>query len=302
MRKKLAVLLPVLAGICWGIVGLFIRHLDGTGLDNPSIVFTRTAVGSILLFLFIMVTDRGKLRIKLRDLPVVMAISMVGSVLLMQFYNTAALRLSLSLAAVLLSMSPVVVLIASAIIFKEKITLRKVLCMAGAIAGCAMLCGIFDGGGFQWDTLGLLAGIASTICNGVYILLTRVSADKGYSTLTICLYSSLFATIVLAPFTDWQTLGSYMASDVWGSSLFLVMQSVFTSLLPSVAYILGMKYVETSRAAILEGGSEPLTAMATGIIVYSEIPTAAGLAGMVITIIALTLLSCDSDSTRKDKL
>lgn len=300
MAKKLAVLLPVVAGICWGITGIFIRYLDGTGLDNPSIVFTRTAVGTILLFLYILLTDRSKLKIKLRDLPLMLAMSLVGSIGLMIFYNIAALRLTLSLAAVLLSLSPIVVLIASAIIFKEKVTLRKVLCMTGAIVGCAMLCGVFDVGGLRWDTWGMIAGFASTICNGLYIIISRISTDKGYSTFTICLYSFFFASIMLIPFTDWQTLGEFMASDIAGSSVFLILQSVCTSLMPSVTYMLGIKYVETGRAAILEGGSEPAAAMIVGIIIYSEIPTVLGVAGMILTIVALTLLSCDGNNMRKD--
>lgn len=292
--RKFAVLLPILAGICWGIAGVFIRYLDGTGLNNPTIVFTRTSVGTVLVFLFLLITDKNKLKVKIKDLPILCGVGFVGSVLLMCCYNIAVSELTLSLAAVLLSMSPIVVLIAGTFLFKEKITVKKVFCMVAAIVGCAMLSGIFElSSGLKLSAIGIIMGLGAMVSNGIYIIISRYATDRGYGALTICLYSCIAASIILSPFIDWKTLGEFITSDVATSTIFLLVQSVCTSLIPSVVYIMGLRHVETGKAAILEGGSEPAAAMAVGIIIYAEIPTVIGAIGMVVTIVALAVLSSD---------
>ena len=292
------VLLPILAGTCWGLAGIFVRELAKAGLDNPTIVFTRTSVCALLTLLYILIADRRAARrsllyMKPADLPYAAAIAVFGSVLLMLAYNIAAISLSLSLAAILLCTAPAFVLLISAALFHEKITGKKVLCMIIVFLGCAMLSGVFDSGGLRWSTFGLLMGLLAALCNSVFIIMSKAIATKGYHSFTISFWSALFASVILAFFTDWHALLGYLAADPLGSSCFLLVQSLCTSLLPSVSYIIAMRHVEAGRVAILQSGAEPTAAFLAGLLVYSEFPTAAGLIGMVVTIIALMVLAGD---------
>ena len=227
------------------------------------------------------------------DLPYAAAIAMFGSVLLMIAYNIAAISLSLSLAAILLCTAPAFVLLISAVLFHEKITKKKVLCMIVAFIGCAMLSGVFDGGGLKWSSFGLLMGLAAALCNSIYIIMSKAIATKGYHSFTISFWSALFASILLSFFIDWPALAGYLSADPLGGSAFLLVQSICTSLLPSIAYIIAMRHVEAGRVAILQSGAEPTAAFLVGLLFYAEVPTAAGLAGMVIAIIALMVLAGD---------
>ena len=301
------VLLPILAGTCWGLAGVFVRELAKAGLDNPTIVFTRTSVCALLTLLYILIADRRRkpadsgqqdrprslLCMRPRDLPYTAAIAVFGSVLLMIAYNIAAISLSLSLAAILLCTAPAFVLLISAVLFHEKITTKKVFCMIIAFIGCAMLSGVFDEGGLKWSTFGLLMGLAAALCNSIYIIMSKAIATKGYHSFTISFWSALFASILLAFFIDWSALAGYLAADPLGGSVFLLIQSICTSLLPSIAYIIAMRHVEAGRVAILQSGAEPTAAFIVGLILYAEIPTVTGLAGMIIAIIALMILAGD---------
>lgn len=298
--ERFAVLLPILAGICWGIVGVFVRGLDSSGLDNLTIVFTRTSIGCILSFIFLLVTDRASIRAKASDIPYFLAATAFGSFGFMVVYNIAVIELSLSLATVMLSTAPVFVLIISAIIFKEKITLKKIICMVLAFIGCAMLSGILDPGAtIHYSKIGLLMGILTAICNGLYILTSKKVMTKGYGPFVVCFYSFLFASIVLAPFIDWHDLMIFMVTGpanapvkgTAGAIIYLLIQSIVTSLLPSVAYMYGMKYVDAGKVAILEGGAEPAASLLTGLLIYSELPTPLGFAGMIVAIVAIIVLS-----------
>ena len=326
----LFVLLPILSGAGWGVAGVFVRIFSAAGLDNPTIVFTRTAVCALLTFLVILAREhglgrgrergRGKetadradrrapgsgkpgsgksgsgkprsmLRMKLRDIPIVLAISVFGSVVLMVAYNIAVTSLSLSLAAILLCTAPIFVLLISTVLFHERITRKKVLCMILAILGCGMLSGLFSGGGLQWSLFGLLMGAAAALCNAVFIIMSKLIATRGYSSFTVSFYSSLFASLILMFFVDWSALLGYLHENPLQGPLLILIQSICTSLMPSLIYIVAMRHVEAGRVAILQSGAEPTAAFLAGLILYAEVPTATGLAGMVITIIALMILA-----------
>ncbi len=326
-RSSFYILLPLLAGTCWGLAGIFVRELTKAGLDNTTIVFTRTAAGTILTLIWILGADflrrrrepvtapsldghRTLLYMRLADMPVVLGCATAGSLFLMPCYNIAVNELSLALASILLATAPVFVLLIGAFAFHEKITRKKTLCMLLVLIGCIMLSGLFDGGlsagvsggaaagggGFPHSLFGFLMGMLSAVFNAAFMLLSKVIANKGYNSFTVTFWSYLFATIVLAFFTDWSGLISYVSAAPAGHLTFLFIQSVCTSLIPSITYIVAMRHVEAGRVAILESGSEPSAAFLAGLILYAEVPTLAGLLGMILTVIAIMVLTADQSS------
>lgn len=48
--KKALYLMPVLAGIFWGSVGIFVRILTDFGMDNYTVLGSRMAVAVVILF------------------------------------------------------------------------------------------------------------------------------------------------------------------------------------------------------------------------------------------------------------
>ena len=298
-RIDLYVLLPIVSGACWGLAGIFVRVFTEAGLDNPTIVFTRTAVCTLLTLIYILIKDRKRepgartlLYIRLRDLPFVLAIAVFGSLILMICYNIAVKTLSLSLAAILLCTAPIFVLLISAVVFHEKITLKKVICMLVALTGCAFLSGLFSGG-LYWSGFGLLMGAAAALCNAVFIIMSKAIAIRGYSSFTVTFWASLFASLILCFIIDWHALISYLAASPLSGTLLMLTQSVITSLLPSLIYVVAMRHVEAGRVAILQSGAEPTAAFLAGLLLYAETPTPAGLIGMAITILALMVLAGD---------
>ena len=298
--KRFAVLWPILAGICWGSCGIFIRGLDHFGLDNLTIVFVRALVGCILSLLFLLIVDRKSIAVNPKDVPLLLLATFFGAFGFMIVYNIAIVELSLSLATVLLSTAPVFVLLISAVVFNEKITLKKVVCMVLAFVGCAMLSGILDlGASIHYSKFGLLMGVLTALCNGMYILTSKKVMSKGYGPFTVCFWAFLFTSIALGPFIDWHGLGSFMAAGpitfpvhgTVGAILYLLVMSIGTSLLPSVAYMYGMKYVDAGKVAILEGGAEPAAALLAGLFIYSELPSLLGFAGMIISVVAIMMLA-----------
>lgn len=299
--KKFAVLTPLIAGACWGASGIFVRTLSSAGFSNISVMFSRAIVGTMLLFLFLLIYDRNLLKIKLRDLPVFISLSINGYLLMNACYNITVGELTLSLASILLGLCPIFVLFFGAFFFREKITLVKVACMLAALTGCALIAGIFDGSTeVAWSVLGIATGLGSAFFNAIYTLNSKQLTDKGYHALTINLYAFFVTSIILAPFADWGMMVSYVTdSPLRGISVYLA-QTFITSLIPNYMYTVGIKHIDSGKASILSCGAEPTSAMILGIIVYSEIPTILGIIGMMITIGALYFLTKSEQGAQND--
>ena len=290
-NKTLYMILPIIAGVCWGTQGIFVRILDQAGFDNITIISSRTIVSVMVITAVILVTDRKRFKAKARDLPLLFGIGFAGVILLSYSYNIAVLRTSLSLAAVLLCLAPIFVMITSVIFFGEKLTRLKLICMLAAIFGCILLSDLLDtGGNIGLDTIGFFFGLGSAIANAAYTVLSKMATRKKYDAITIFFYSFLFVTIVLAPFADWHLMIDYLVATPAKASAIYLTHSIWTSLLPALLYTLAVQKADAGRTAILASGAEPVSSMLAGLIFYHEIPSLAGLAGMVITVIALILL------------
>ena len=87
MRNKLYLLLPVISGTCWGTQGVFVRILANAGFNNVTIITSRIIVSMMVVLAVILITDRSKLRVNVRDLPLLCSIGVFGVLLLAFAYN-----------------------------------------------------------------------------------------------------------------------------------------------------------------------------------------------------------------------
>ena len=282
---------PILSGILWGSTGLFVRTLSDMGMNSFTIMFSRVFLATIMMLVALLIYDRSLLKIRLRDLWVFLAASLIGTLGLNLCYNESISRLTLSLAAVLLGLAPVFVLLLAAVFFGEKITLKKFGCMLLAILGCTLVSGIFEEtSGMQWSVSGILIGVLSGFFYALYSIFSRIAMNRGYHALTITFYCLLLISAVLIPFADWSSVGTVLEQNPpkYGTLMFL--HSLCASVLPYALYNLALNHMETGKASIL-ASAEPVAAMLFGLFFFSEIPTVLSLTGLALTVVALGLLS-----------
>lgn len=288
---NLAFLFPLLSGVSWGSAGIFIRKISTFGFANMTMLSSRVFVGSVMMFFIILVTNKEYLKVKLKDLWLFASAAVLGTMAMNLCYNISLNTLTLSLASLLMGIAPVYVLIMAAVIFKEKLTFKKVMCMIIAAGGCVMVSGVLEeAGGISLDTLGLILGIISGISYAVYSIFSKLMAQRGYHALTITFYSTFISAILSLPFTEWQLVGKVIAERPVENTLWIILYALFVGVLPYILYNISFKYMEAGKASIL-AMSEPVTAMIFGIIIYSEIPSVIGFAGMFLTVAALIIMS-----------
>lgn len=297
--NKLVFMIPVLSGIMFGSVGVFVRTLSSFGFDNKTIIFARVVFAAIIMLLLILTQDKSLLKIKLKDVPIFIGTGIIGMLGVNVFYNEAIAHTTLAVAAVLLSVAPITVVILAAFIFKEKITKRKVLCMFFAILGCILATGLLEES-VNISTYGVVVGVVSALFYAFYSIFSRVASNKGYGTYTIIFYSVAFITIVMVPFADFQVLGNFAMENPGTNVLFLFFHSICATVLPYVFLTLGVKHMEAGIASILSSGTEPVAAVLFGLLFYREMPTILMIAGLIVTIAALAFL-CKPENEKNIK-
>lgn len=289
--KQLLYLMPIISGAMWGSAGIFVRKLTELGMNSYTVVSVRVILAVLILAVWLGIYDRNLLKIKLKDLWIFVAGGVVGMFGLNICYNFAISELSLSLAAVLLSLSPVFVLFMAAILFKEKITSKKVICMTIAIAGCVLASGVLESAStMRWSVKGIIVGIIGAFFYGLYGIISKTAMERGYHAFTTTFYCLFMVMLVVIPLTNWKLVTNVVVANPIKMSVFLVIHSLCTSVLPYILYTFSIRYIDAGMASILASG-EPVAAMIFGVIFFSEIPTVLSVVGIVLVIVALGLLS-----------
>ncbi len=290
-NSTIYLLLPIISGICWGTAGIFVRTLDAAGLNNITINFSKFIVSAVVMGIAMLVIDRKAFKVNPKDLPILAGIGLFGALFLNYAYNEAVIRTSLSLAAVLLCLAPVFVLIFGAILFGEKLTRTKLICISMAIFGSILLSGLLDdGGSLPWDTIGFLFGLSSAIANAAYTILSKMATNKGYSSMAIYFYSYTMILVFMIPFVDFGAITDYLSSEPVQASTTFFGFAIWTSLLPGVIYTAAVRHADAGKVATLASGAEPVSSMLIGIWMYREVPSIFGFGGMILTIAALIML------------
>ena len=296
--KKIYLLLPILAGIMFGSSGIFVRTLTQNGIDQITLLFLRFSISIIPILIAILLTDKELFKIDLKDLGLffLCALCIMG---LNLCYNQSMNSIPLSLAAVLLSLAPIYVLVFAYFMFGEKITRKKLLCMALAIFGCLLMTGVLEESLANIPLFGIFSGIGAGLFWAVYLMASKKSISNGNHTYTILFYSIIFISIALIPFTNFNRIVSFVSINPTLTIIFLILHSTFSFALPYILSTLSLKYIDSGISSILLSGAEPFAALIFGLLIYGEIPTVLMFAGLILTTFAMMILSLNGSKKIK---
>ena len=274
---KLGIFLIILAGCFWGSMGIFVRKLETYGFGSIQIVAIRVTIAALIF--------------AVKDIPLFLGLGF-GSILFFTIcYFTAIMMMSLSTAAILLYTSPIWIMLMSLIFFREKMNAKKIIALILAFAGCILVSGISGQG---MTPVGFLIGLGAGFGYGLYSILGTVALRK-YSPFTVTTYTFLLAAAgSLAICRPKDLITKFAAADnVVLLLLFCILTAVVTAVIPFLAYTLGLKTVDASRAGII-ATIEPLVATLVGIFVFSEPLTLLSGLGILLILSAIVILNLKS--------
>ena len=102
MKERVGSAYIIIAACLWGMIGMFVRGINVAGLSSMQIVALRAVGATVILFLYMVLLKRDKLRIKLGDIWIFLGTG-IGSMVFFNFcYFGSFNRSSLAVAGALL--------------------------------------------------------------------------------------------------------------------------------------------------------------------------------------------------------
>lgn len=281
-----------LAGILWGCIGIFIRQFSLT-LTSMQIVTSRALLTVCILFLILLIFKRSLLKIKLRDIWCFIGTGVCSIMFFNYCYFKCMSMTSLSIAAVLLYTAPAIVMVISAVVFKEKITVQKISALLLALLGCVLVSGI-TGTESLISKEGILVGLGAGLGYALYSIFSRAALNRGYNSLTIIFYTFLIALIGLIPLTDWKSLSSEMFAST-DKFLYFLLFAIVSTVLPYIFYTYGLTKLTPSKASIM-ASIEPVAATIVGFIFFNERPSAIAFFSIGCILFSIILLAINKEN------
>lgn len=284
--KNAAYIFVVAAASLWGIIGIFSKQLNTFGFSVLQIVSVRAIFSAVIILVFLLVKDRKLLRIELRDSRYFLGTGIISFVFFNWCYFIAINKTSLAVAAILLYTAPAFVMVFSALLFKEKLTKRKLAALVLTFLGCFLVAAFVEDAAGNVSLLGIAAGLGSGLGYALYSIFGRYALDK-YDPFTVTFYTFVFASLGLIPISDIRGMLGLLADTE--ALYYAIALSVLSTVLPFLLYTKGLSRLESGRASII-ATLEPIVATIMGIILFGEPVTIFKSAGILVVIFAVSML------------
>ena len=179
-NQRAAKLRLIFAMAMFGTLGLFIRAIP---LPSSVIALVRGAVGAAFLLAVCAMRktppDKRAIRRNLKYLiPCGVAMGF-NWILLFEAYRYT----TVAVATLCYYLSPVIILLLSPVLLKEKLTALKAGCIALALGGMFLVSGVVQSGGTGFNATGILLGLGAAVLYAFIVLLSKQLTDiSSYDT------------------------------------------------------------------------------------------------------------------------
>jgi len=284
------------AAFCWGVSAslgraAFTGRLPGFEAlrpIDPLILSQSRTTFSFLLLLPLLGSLRGwrRLRLSIPDVRDACLIGVLGVAASNYFYYLAIQRTNVATAIIVQYTAPIWVLIYAVARRQQAPTSRRVGAVALALAGIALVIGVFGTSLLRLDTIGILAGLLAAFSFAFYNIgghniLTR--HDRWTVLLYITGSASLFWLVINPP---WKIAGAHYSSAQW---LFLLFFSLLSVLLAFSFYFAGLQHLEPTRAIVVSC-LEPVFSIVIAAFALGEIMRPLQMAGILFVLAAIVVV------------
>ena len=256
----------ILSMLIFGSIGLFRRMLP---FYSGQIAFVRGAIGAVVLLLWGVIGTQkiewSHLK-KNAKLLIFSGIAIgINWILLFESYRFT----TVSNATICYYFAPVIVMILSPVVLKERLRGRKVLCILVAMVGLCMVASPNEHNIGTNDTLGILLGLGAAVFYACVILLNKRFTDisgveRTFVQLGVAALSILPYTLLMEPLSWMQV------SLVKDGTLLLIVGVIHTA----IAYLLYFSSMKKLNAQTIATFSyvDPISAIVLAAIFLQELP------------------------------
>lgn len=256
----------------------------------------RTTFTVLLLATFVLIRfGPAFFRLRPRDVILCVLAGTLGTAGSNYFYYYAVAKSTVAIAITLQYTAPVWVLIAMALIRRERPSRQRVAAVLLALVGIALTVGLF-----QSDLLSNAAGAAAAIVASFSFAFYNLLAPglvKRNRPLQVMMYALLGAAVLWAVVNPpWRWPDQNLSREQWG---FLFLFACLSMLVPYVFYFNGLKYLDPTRA-VVASCLEPAFAVVFAAVFVGEGLNALRVVGILAVLTATVLAQIRSPLKQKE--
>ncbi len=249
--------------VSFGTLAPFVRNIS---VSSGELALYRAVLAALLIGGFLLVTGQ---KIPVRSLGKELFLLLLSGmamgfnwILLFEAYKYTTVAIS----TLSYYFAPVIVTIVCPFLFREKMTVRQILCFVMSTIGLALVVGITDLGRGSRDAVGIAFGLGAAVLYAAVILLNKFIT--GVSGIHRTFLQFLAAILILIPYVSF-TGGYHLGNlDLTGWICLLIVGLVHTGITYCL-YFSSLGDLPGQEAAILSY-VDPLVAVIVGILVLKE--------------------------------
>lgn len=255
----------ILAGICWGTLGIFSTQLGRLGLDSFAISTLRIVSAGVMVMVLLPSLYRTFLTMHAKEWLSLIMQSLIGVLGMTLCYFYAVSQVGVSMAVALLYTAPVFSLVLAKLILGEQISVKSALLAIIAVIGVACL---MAGDKFSLN-MGVIVGLLSGLCYSLYGILGKKAMSFNHSTQMVFFSSVAFSAIALLflpqTFATYQTLFN-LPVQAWA---YVIGLSLVGTIAPFFLYMTALNKLPATTASVFTI-IEPLTAIILAIALLGQ--------------------------------
>ncbi len=263
----------------FGTISVFVRNIP---LSSGEIALYRAVLAAILIGIYLLVTKQKISFTNAKKELVLLLLSGMAMginwILLFEAYN----HTTVSSATLSYYFAPVIVILLSPIIFREKMSLKQIICFVMSTLGIVMITGI--GGTSDTNILGILMGLGAACFYATVILLNKFI--KGIHGIHRTFLQFIAAIITLIPYVLLTSGVNVGTLNTKGWICLLIVGLIHTGITYCL-YFSSIKELSGQKAAILSY-IDPLVAVVISVTLLKEAITVWQIIGGVL-ILGFTL-------------
>ncbi|MBQ2936040.1 MAG: EamA family transporter [Lachnospiraceae bacterium] len=246
----------------FGTLGLFVRNI---AVSSGELALYRAVLAALLIAVFLFLTKQKIpfANIK-KEVPLLLASGVamgINWILLFEAYKYT----TVSVATLSYYFAPVIVTVVCPVLFREKLTVKQIICFVMSTLGLVMITGIGEIGGGK-DLIGILFGLGAAVFYATVILLNKFI--KNVEGIHRTFLQFLSAIVILIPYViiiDGVSIGSLNGI---GWINLLIVGLIHTGITYCM-YFSSLKELPGQKAAILSY-IDPLVAVLISVTILGE--------------------------------
>ncbi len=260
MESKLKIIISMAV---FGTIGVFVKNIP---LSSGEIALFRAIIASVVIIIYKLLIGKKILFSEIKkDLPILFVSGVAigfNWILLFQAYNYT----TVSIATLSYYFAPVIVTIVSSILFKEKLTIKQVVCFIMATIGLIMVIGVSGMEKSSSNLIGIGFGLGAAVLYATVVLLNKFV--KNVTGIDKTLIQFFAAIIVLTPYVL-ATTGTHIGSLVSIGIINLLILGIVHTGICYCLYFSSLKDLKGQEVSILSY-IDPLIAIIVSVTILGE--------------------------------